>query len=218
MPRPKKTEQEIKAMRDRILDAALSLLQQEGLESVSIRKIADRIGVSHMVLYSYFDNRAAMIRLLRERAFEQMEAFCAESLRRAETGDALAQVRASLERFIHLSHEYPRLYQLAWQRASDAPSLRVDSQNVTRVLGHLSRLIRLCVERGQCIERDSTLAAVMVFSIVNGTLMLYHNIRAIGQTAQAELERGMIEAAITYLTKQIGADWAIGVPGAQGAR
>jgi AcrR family transcriptional regulator len=188
-------------MRDRILNAALALLQQDGLESVSIRKIADRIGVSHMVLYSYFENRAAIIQSLRERGFEQLEAFCAESLRRAKTGDALIEVRALLERFIQISHEYPTLYQLAWQRTSDAPSLRVDSQNVTGVMEHLSRLIQLCMERGQCIERDPTLAAVMVFSIVNGTLMLYHNISAIGQTAQAELEREMIKAAITYLTK-----------------
>jgi AcrR family transcriptional regulator len=198
MPRAKRTDQEIKAMRERILDAALALLQQEGLERVSIRKIADRIGVSHMLLYSYFDNRAAIICSLRERGFEQMEAFCAESLRRAEAGDVLIEVRASLKRFIQISHEQPIVYQLAWRRDQ---SWRADPQNVTRILEHLSRLIQLCIERGRCIERDPTLAAVMVFSIVNGTLMLYHNISAIGQTAQEELETEMIEAAITYLTK-----------------
>ncbi|MFC2046084.1 TetR/AcrR family transcriptional regulator [Chloroflexota bacterium] len=201
MPRSKKTEQEIKTMRGRILDAALALLQQDGLDGVSIRKIADRIGVSHMLLYSYFDNRAAITRSLRERGFEQMEAFCAESLRRAETGDALVQVRESLGLFIQMSHEYPMLYQLAWRRSSDNPSLRVDSRNMARILEYLSQLIHWCIERGQCIERDPTLAAVMVFSIINGTLMLYHNMSAIGQTAQAKLETEMIEAAMTYLTK-----------------
>jgi hypothetical protein len=127
-----------------------------------------------------------------------MEAFCAESLRRAETGDALVQVRQSLGQFIEISLEHPMLYQVAWRRAT---SWRVDSQNVTRILEHLSQLIQLCMERGQCVERDPALAAVMVFSIVNGTLMLYHNISAIGQTAQVKLEREMIEAAMTYLTK-----------------
>ena len=199
MPRAKRTEQEIQAMRGRILDAALVLLQQEGLEGVSIRKIADRIGVSHMLLYSYFENRAAIFQSLRERGFEQMEAFCAESLRRAETGDALAQVRVLLERFIQVSHEHPMVYQLAWRRDL---CLRADPQNVTRILEHLSYLIQLCMTRGQCIERDPTLAATMAFSMVNGTLMLYHSLSALGQTARAELEREMIGAAITYLTKK----------------
>ena len=198
MPRAKKTEQEIEAMRERILDAALALLQREGPKGVSTRKIADQMGVSHMLLYSYFENRAEIIRSLRERGFEEMEAFCAESLRRAEAGDALAQVRALLERFIQISHEHPMLYQLAWRRD---PSLRADPQNMTMVLEHLSQLIQLCIERGQCAVRDPTLAATMVFSMVNGTLVLYHNLSAIWQTAQAKLETEMIEAAITYLTK-----------------
>ena len=199
MPRAKKTDQEIEAMRARILDAALALLQQGGPEGVSIRKIADRIGVSHMLLYSYFENRAAIIQALRERGFEQMEAFCAESLRRADSGDALAQVRVLLERFIRISHEHPMVYQLAWRRDL---SLRADPQNVTTILGHLSRLIELCAERGQCTNRDPSLAATVAFSMVNGALMLYHSVPALGQTDQAELEREVIEAAIAYLTQQ----------------
>lgn len=198
MPRDKRTEQEIKVMRGRILDATLELLRQEGLEGLSIRKIADRVGVSHMLLYGYFENRAAIIQSLRERGFEEMEAFFAESLRRAETGDALVEVRASLGWFIHLSHEYPKLYQLAWRSAT---SWRVDSQNMATSLEHLSRLIQLCIERGQCIERDPALAAVMVFAIVNGMLMLYHSVSALGQTGQAQLETEVIEAAVTYLTR-----------------
>jgi AcrR family transcriptional regulator len=194
----RRTEQEIKEMRERILNATIELLRQEGLEGVSIRKIADRIGVSHMLLYSYFENRAAIIQSLRERGFEQMEAFYAESLRRAETGDALVQVRASLGRFIRLAQEYPKLYELAWRSATP---WGVDSQNMTMILERLSRLIQLCIERGQCIERDPGLAAVMVFGIVNGTLMLYHSVSALGHVEKAQLETEVIEAAMTYLTK-----------------
>jgi AcrR family transcriptional regulator len=198
MPRAKRTEQEIKEMRERILDATIELARQEGLEGVSIRKIAERVGVSHMLLYSYFENRAAIIQALRDRGFQQMEVAFAESLRRAETGDALVEVRASLGRFIQLSREYPRLYQLAWRSAT---SWGIDSQHMTTMLEHLSRLIQLGIERGQCIERDPALAAVMVFGIVNGTLLMYHSVSALGQTEQAQVETEVIQAAMTYLTK-----------------
>jgi AcrR family transcriptional regulator len=198
MPPTKRTEQEIKVMRRRVLDATLELLREEGLDGVSIRKIADRVGVSHMLLYSYFENRAAIIQSLRERGFEEMDTFFAESLRRAETGDALVQLRASLGRFVQLSHDYPKLYQLAWRSAT---SWQVDSENLTAMLDHISRLIELCIERGQCIERDPALAAVMVFGFVNGTLMVHRSISALGQTEQTQLESEIIEAAITYLTK-----------------
>jgi AcrR family transcriptional regulator len=198
MPRAKLTEQEIKAMRARILDAAFALLREERPEGLSIRKIADRIGVSHMTLYSYYENRAAIIQAMRQRAFDQMDAFRAESLRRAQTGDALLQVRASLERFVQLSHEHPYLFQLIWRREAALPP---DPQYATTTLEHLSQLIRLCIERGQCIERDPALAAAIVFSSVNGTLLLYYNVPAIQQAKRAELESETIEAAIMYLTK-----------------
>jgi AcrR family transcriptional regulator len=198
MPRAKKTEQEIEAMQGRILDATLELLREEGLEGVSIRKIAERVGVSHMLLYSYFENRAAILDALRELAFKRMQVFCAESLRRAETGDALAQVREVLERFVRLSRQYPSLYQLAWRRDL---AMRVNSQKMATIMEALARLIQLCIDRGQCMERDPTLAAVMAFSIVNGTLILYHNLAAIGQTARGQLETEAIGAAITYLTQ-----------------
>jgi AcrR family transcriptional regulator len=194
----KRTEQEIEMMQNRIRDATVELVRQEGLEGVSIRNIAERVGVSHMLLYSYFENRAAIIQSVRERGYQHMEASFAESLRRAETGDALVQVRASLGRFIQLAQEYPKIYQLAWRSAS---SWRVDSQNMATSVEHFSRLIQLCIERGQCIERDPALAAVMVFGIVNGTLMLYHSISALGQVEKAQLETEVIEAAMTYLTK-----------------
>jgi AcrR family transcriptional regulator len=200
MAASKRTEQETKEMRERILDATLELLRQEGLKGVSIRKIADRIGVSHMLLYSYFENRAAILQALRERGFKEMEALFAESLTGAEAGDALVQLRASLGRFIQLAQEYPKLYQLAWRGATSW--VGDDSQQLTPLLEHLSRPIQLGIERGQCIERDPALAAVIIFGIVNGTLMLYHSVSALGQIGQAQVETEVIEAAMTYLT-----DW-----------
>jgi hypothetical protein len=37
--------------------------------------------------------------------------------------------------------------------------------------------------------------------MVNGTLMLYHSVPALGQTPQAELEKELIDAAIAYLAR-----------------
>jgi hypothetical protein len=80
-------------------------------------------------------------------------------------------------------------------------SWRVDPQNVTTILKRLSRLIQLCIERGQCIERDPALAAVMVYGIVNGMLTMRHSVSAFAQTEPTQLELEIIKAAMTYLTK-----------------
>jgi hypothetical protein len=71
---------------------------------------------------------------------------------------------------------------------------------MTTSVEHLTQLIQLGIERGQCIERDPALAAVMAFGIVNGTLTLYHSVSALGRVETAQLETEVIKAAMTYLT------------------
>jgi AcrR family transcriptional regulator len=135
-----------------------------------------------MTLYGYFENRAAIIQAMRQRGFDQMDASWAEAGRQAEMGDALVQVRGLLDRFVRLSHEHPRLYQLVWRREASLPP---DPQLVTRIVDRLSQLIRWGIERGQCVERDPALAAVIIFSSINGTLLLYHSVPALRQAQQA---------------------------------
>jgi AcrR family transcriptional regulator len=53
MPRPKKTDSERQAMRERILDSALAILREEGPEAITSRAIARRMGLSHMSLFTY---------------------------------------------------------------------------------------------------------------------------------------------------------------------
>lgn len=52
MPRPRLTEEERQAMRNRILDAADAVALENGPRAVSSRSIAEKMGTSHMVLYS----------------------------------------------------------------------------------------------------------------------------------------------------------------------
>jgi len=57
--------------RDAILDAAIQLADERGLEAVSMRSVAGRVGVTPMALYPYVGSKAALLdgmmgRMLRE--------------------------------------------------------------------------------------------------------------------------------------------------------
>lgn len=47
--------------RTRIIDATLTIIEESGLASVTIRNVSKRAGVALRTLYLYFDNREAMI-------------------------------------------------------------------------------------------------------------------------------------------------------------
>jgi len=48
----------------RVVESALSLLDEGGLAAVSFRRIGQDLGVSHMTIYSYFDSKDALLEAL----------------------------------------------------------------------------------------------------------------------------------------------------------
>jgi TetR/AcrR family tetracycline transcriptional repressor len=57
---------------DEILDAALALLDEGGAAAVSIRGIAGRVGVAPNAVYTYFPDKAAVVKALVERLLSQV--------------------------------------------------------------------------------------------------------------------------------------------------
>lgn len=49
---------------ERVIDAALAILDADGLGAVSFRRLSADLGVSHMTLYGYFDSKDALLEAL----------------------------------------------------------------------------------------------------------------------------------------------------------
>ncbi|MDF2735321.1 MAG: TetR family transcriptional regulator, partial [Chloroflexota bacterium] len=53
----KPPQRRIPLTRDRVLDAAMNLADQSGLEGLSMRKLGQALGVEAMALYYHFANK-----------------------------------------------------------------------------------------------------------------------------------------------------------------
>lgn len=49
---------------ERVVDAALAILDADGLEAVSFRRLSSELGVSHMTMYGYFDSKESLLEAL----------------------------------------------------------------------------------------------------------------------------------------------------------
>ena len=58
---------------DEILDAALSLLDDGGPSAASVRGIAARVGVAPNAVYTYFPDKAAVVKALVERLLWEVD-------------------------------------------------------------------------------------------------------------------------------------------------
>jgi len=59
--------------REAVVAAALQLLDAEGGEALTMRRVADQIGVSASSLYGYVDNKEELVNLVLDRLFEEVE-------------------------------------------------------------------------------------------------------------------------------------------------
>ncbi|NUO98955.1 MAG: TetR/AcrR family transcriptional regulator [Nonomuraea sp.] len=59
--------------REKVLDAALELADREGLEGLSMRRLAKTLGVEAMSLYNHVSNKADLVDGIVERVFCQVE-------------------------------------------------------------------------------------------------------------------------------------------------
>ncbi len=95
--------------RQRILDAALDLIAEGGLDRLSLRKIALRSDYSPAALYEYFDSKEAIIDVL----CLQVDALLTKYLVQADpTLDPAAGLVEIGMRYIDFAIDNPREYQL----------------------------------------------------------------------------------------------------------
>ena len=203
MPRPKKTEPELEATREQIIDAALAILQEQGPQSISSRAIAERLGVAHMYLFTYFKNQACILNALRERIMSTWRIMQAAVVQRAETEPIPHVVQALLELIITVARENPNLYQLAWvMPESNGENPEDNRRQLRETVGNLSGLLKLGMERGDFEPRDPFLAAGTVLGMINSPFMLFHTGRMIDPTLRDRMVIETLSAALTYLKKK----------------
>jgi AcrR family transcriptional regulator len=122
--------------RDVVVDAALAIADDEGLEAVSLRRLADRLAVTPMALYWHFDDKEALLGALADRLW----ADTADSLRRsledlANSEDEWAQLRVTLITLVEVMRRHPAVADLMPSRALETEA----GLEVTEVtLGYLA--------------------------------------------------------------------------------
>jgi AcrR family transcriptional regulator len=202
MPRPKKTPAQLESTREQILDIALAILQESGPESITSRAIAERMGVAHMSLYTYFENQAAILRALSKREMAKWQARQKVFDQRAETEDITRVVEDFLKFFIAFARENPNLYRIAWvipEVRSETPA--ESRQRTQATVGHLSALLQKGMESGVFAPRNPFLAAATVLAIVNTPYILFHSGKLIDPELRDRMVKEVLVAAMGYLKK-----------------
>jgi AcrR family transcriptional regulator len=156
----------------RISNAARRLLDQEGAESVTMRRVATAVGMTPMALYRHYPNRDGLLNTLADTGFVELAAKLAD-LRL--TGRIDRQLLKILDVFLDHAFDNPRLFELmfltkregARQYPEDLRMRRSPTANVS------ADVIARAMETGYFRKDDVWEIVFETGALIQGLIMLY---------------------------------------------
>jgi AcrR family transcriptional regulator len=148
--RPRARKGEGERLRDEILAAAEQLLITTGSEdAVSIRAVADAIGVTPPAIYRHFDDKAHLLFEVCSLHFERMDGFVM-----AATGDIEDPVDQLCERaraYVRFGRENPEHYRIMFMGRSEITPERYADEMVveTGSFAHMVQCVQRCIDAGR---------------------------------------------------------------------
>jgi AcrR family transcriptional regulator len=149
--------------REQLLDAALSVIVEQGYGGVSIEAVARTAGVTRPVVYDHFPNLVTLLHALVEReerySLEQLDHVVPPEPGEADPVQTLA---GGVRRFLDAVVSRPATWRLILLPLDGTPAIVRDhvESNRARMLARIERLVRRSVEHGNLpSDLDVPLAA-----------------------------------------------------------
>lgn len=119
---------EIDERRSGLIEAALSILEAEGIGGLTIRRLADAAGVSRQTPYLYFRDKADLCDAMCVAGMRRLTASVRDAISAAPPDSPIEQMRLSGEAYVRFGLENPSLYTLIFRPAQASETLSPDFQ------------------------------------------------------------------------------------------
>ena len=102
-------------LRSALLDAASARIENQGIEGLSLSKLADDVGVSRSALYHHFRDKNALLNAVAANGFANWIAMTSES-GGDESVPAPVRMKQFVHGYVHWAVKHPQLYDLMFGR------------------------------------------------------------------------------------------------------
>src|SRR5687768_10430178 len=101
-------------LREALIQAATAAVDRHGHPQVSLRPLADGLGVTQPAVYRHFKNKSELLNEVATRCWHQLEAVLAAALQ--GHADPLEAARASARAYVRWAHAHPHRFRLLSSR------------------------------------------------------------------------------------------------------
>ena len=157
----------------RILSSARDIYLEEGLQGLSMRKIAAKVGVSATALYRHFDNKEAIVAEMLEEGFRIFGRYLYMALREPTVE---GRMRASGQAYVSFALEQPKYYETIFMSptetwAEQPPESHIEGGMAT--FQFLVDRVKEGMDAGIFRKDDPEDVAVTIWAQSHGLVSLY---------------------------------------------
>lgn len=156
----------------RIATAARRLMDREGAEAVTMRRVAETVSITPMAVYRHYANRAGLLNALADRGFEELAARLAS---KRFSGDVEQRLTKMVEIYLDHALQNPRLFELMFlkprQGARRYPRDFKAGGSPTANL--MAKVVQEGIESGYFIQDDAWEIVFAMGALSHGLILLY---------------------------------------------
>lgn len=179
---------------------ALAIIREVGVEGLSLREVARRLGVSHQAPYRHYPSRDHLLAEIVDRCFREFDAYLA---RVGESADARADLMRMGEIYLEYAARFPLEYRLMF--GAKLPDVEKHPHMLEKGCGAFDQL-RACLARVLKAPVDApevTLEAMFVWSAIHGIASIFQTDAMAGLGIDAGLQRAVSEHILVRVDRAV---------------
>ena len=159
-------------LRAEILDATSQLLLRTGdREAVSIRAVADAVGVTPPSIYLHFADKAELINAVCLRHFVDLDRYIRAAVEGIE--DPLEELRHRGKAYVRFGREHPEQYRILFMSRPDPSEVPPDDEFLAACgFSALMETVERAMAGGAIARQDPVLVATGLWTVVHGVTSL----------------------------------------------
>jgi AcrR family transcriptional regulator len=185
-------------LRDACIVAAQEVIAERGIENLSLRDVARRLGVSHQAPYKHYPSRDHLLAEVMRRCFQR---FAAHLDARPRFDDPEQDLESLGVQYLSYAHQHPLEYRLmfstTWPASAEAFDLATDARHAYDVLRSvLRRMHGDTAAMREAVELD----ALYIWSTVHGLAGVMN-----GQCIdKLDLKASVLKKAVRHAMERMG--------------
>ncbi len=162
------------SLREALLDAAVDLVVERGIEGVSLRELARQAGVSSAAPYRHFPDKDALLRAVAARGYQRFDQALAGVAEAYGSAPALERVQRLGIAYVCFAVGQPNLFRLIFGPAVQGGGLDAELDEARhRAASHLPRALAELQAEGIATSSSIHELTELAWALVHGVATLY---------------------------------------------